>query len=87
VPPGAPSLNAQPQALIRAGAGRAHCSRTPAIVTGAAGVTVPAPYIKVPESWMTPGSSVTSCTVIWWPTVSVSLTVNGPGPAPDDASQ
>ena len=63
---------------------------TPAVLTGAAGagaVTVPVPYIKVPVSWMTPGSSVTPCTVTWWPAVSVSLTVNGPGPAPDDASQ
>jgi hypothetical protein len=63
---------------------------TPAVLTGAAGagpVTVPVPYIKVPVSWMTPGASVTPCTVIWWPAVSVSLTVNGPGPAPDGASQ
>jgi hypothetical protein len=36
---------------------------------------------------MTPGSSLIPRTVTWWPAVSVSLTVNGPAPAPDDAIQ
>jgi hypothetical protein len=53
--------------------------------TGAA--AAPAPYISVPVSWTVPGASAMPGTVAWWPAVSVSLTVNGPGPAPDAAIQ
>jgi hypothetical protein len=56
-------------------------------VTDVGAVPAPVPYIRVPVAWMTPGSSLSPCTVIWWPAVSVSLTVNGPAPAPDDAIQ
>ena len=56
-------------------------------VTDVGAVPAPVLYIRVPVAWMTPGSSLIPCTVIWWPAVSVSLTVNGPAPAPDDAIQ
>jgi len=56
-------------------------------VADVAAVPVPVPYIRVLVAWMTPGSSVIPRTATWWPAVSVSLTVNGPAPAPDDAIQ
>jgi hypothetical protein len=55
--------------------------------SGAGAVVGPAPYISVPVSWTVPGLSAMSCTVATWPAVSVSRTVNGPAPAPDDAIQ
>ncbi len=51
-----------------------------AAVTGA--VVAPAPYMNVPVPWTTPGLSVMPRTVTTWPAVSVSRTVNGPGPRP-----
>jgi hypothetical protein len=53
------------------------------VATGAAA----APYIDVPVAWTTPGLIVMPSTVAWWPSESVSRTVNGPGPAPEEASQ
>ena len=50
-------------------------------------VGVPAPYIHSPVSWTAPGLSVMPRTVVTWPPVSVSRTVNGPAPAPDGATQ
>ena len=49
--------------------------------------TLPAPYIKVPVDWTAPGSRAMFRTVTVCPCVSVSRTVNGPEPAPDDAIQ
>jgi hypothetical protein len=75
----------------RAVAGVADGDGAPAGATvagaGCATVAVPAPYIDVPVSWTTPGLSAMPRTVTTWPTVSVSRTVNGPVPAPDDATQ
>src|ERR1700685_2347786 len=51
--------------------------------TGAA----PGPYIQVTVGCTTPGLSMIPETVTWCPWVSVSRTVNGPGPAPDGAIQ
>jgi hypothetical protein len=50
-------------------------------------VPLPAPYIQVPVDCTVPGLSVMPATVTWWPCVSVTRTVNGPGPAPDAAIQ
>jgi hypothetical protein len=49
--------------------------------------TLPAPYIEVPVDWTAPGSRAMFRTVTVCPCVSVSRTVNGPEPAPDDAIQ
>ena len=53
---------------------------------GGAG-TLPASYMSTPVDWIAPGSRAMLCTVASLPSVSVSRTVNGPGPAPDGAIQ
>jgi hypothetical protein len=53
----------------------------------AGSASLPPPYIQVPVGCTAPGSSVIPETVAWWPWVSVSRTVNGPGPEPDCAIQ
>jgi hypothetical protein len=58
-----------------------------AVVSEAPAVGVPAPYIQVPVDCTAPGLSVMPETVTWCPWVSVSRTVNGPGPAPEAAIQ
>jgi hypothetical protein len=45
------------------------------------------PYIQVPVDCTVPWLSVIPETVTWCPSVSVSRTVNGPGPAPEEAIQ
>ena len=50
-------------------------------------VAVPPPYIQVPVDCTVPGLSVIPETVTWCPSMSVSRTVNGPAPAPEDAIQ
>jgi hypothetical protein len=67
-----------------------------AVVAGVAGADVgvvpgggvlPAPYMYVPVPWTAPGSRAMPLAVAWLPSVSVSLIVNGPDPAPDCAIQ
>ena len=59
-----------------------------ALAVGVVGAgPAPAPYIQVAVDWTAPGLSVIPETVTWCPWVSVSRTVNGPGPAPDAAIQ
>ena len=50
-------------------------------------VAVPPPYIQVPVDCTVPGLSVIPETVTWCPSMSVSRTVNGPAPAPEEAIQ
>ena len=50
-------------------------------------VPLPAPYIQVPVDCIVPGLSVMPAAVTWWPWVSVTRTVNGPGPLLDAAIQ
>ena len=51
------------------------------------GGVLPAPYMCVPVPWTAPGARATPRTVAWFPSVSVSLIVKGPDPAPDCAIQ
>jgi hypothetical protein len=52
-------------------------------VTEAPAGEAPAPYIQVPVACTALGLSVIPRTVTCCPWVSVSRTVNGPGPAPE----
>ena len=51
------------------------------------GVAGPPPYIQVPVDCTVPGLSVIPEAVTWCPSLSVSRTVNGPVPAPEEAIQ
>jgi len=63
------------EAAVRAGVAVAGCA-----------VTAPL-YMSTPVRCTLATDSRTPLTVVWWPAVSVSRTVNGPPPAPLSSSQ